>query len=117
LVIRGKFDPDSHNFGPGQLFDNATYIGNIRFIIFFGLAIFAGWHLDEVGRWLWHLFGEELVVSSAKEKWHRIVVVVMGGCGIIVALLHMHLVYLKRRRRPRDAQDAMHWQSIRKPEE
>lgn len=104
---RKRFDPSNYNSGPGQIFDNTTYVGNIRSIVFFGLAIFIGWHLDEIGRWLWHQFGEELIVSPAKERWHRIVVIALGSGGIIFSLLHMHLVFLKRRRQARDAQDAL----------
>lgn len=101
---RKKWDPRNYNSGPGQIFDNDSYAGNFRFVVFSCMAMYVGWHLDEVARWLWLQFGEVLVVSPAKEKWHRMVTVALCSGGIIMGLLNMHMIFLKRRNKIKEAE-------------
>lgn len=101
---RKKWDPRNYYFGPGQIFDSDSYIGNFRSIVFSCLVMYVGWHLDEAGRWLWHQFGEVLVVSPAKERWHRMVTVALCSVGIILGLLNMHRIFLRRRNKVKEAE-------------
>lgn len=97
-----KGDPRNYYMGAGQFFDSYTYIGNIRSIALFSLMTYIGWHFDEIGRWLWHQFGNELIVSSGKERWHRMVVVAMGTGGSIVSVLFMYRIFLKRHKQNKE---------------
>jgi len=101
---RKKWDPRNYNSGSGQIFDNDSYSGNIRFIVFSCLAMYVGWHFDEAARWLWHQFGEVLVVSPAKEKWHRMVAIALCAGGIIMGLLNMHMIFFKRRKKTKETE-------------
>jgi cytochrome bd-type quinol oxidase subunit 1 len=90
-------DPRNYYMGEGQLFDPKSIAGNVRTIILGILVCVAGWHLDEFGRWLWRQFGNELIVSSGKETWHRIVSTIIGMIFVVSALIDIARIFFQRR--------------------
>lgn len=84
--------------GPGQIFDGRSYAGSIRFIVFSILVIYVGWHADDVGRWIFHQFGENLIVSPGQEAWHQMVALGMGIVGIVIGLINIYTQYTGRKR-------------------
>lgn len=94
-----KWDPKNSNREPGQIFDRTTYMGQLRLMAFGLLTIFGGRHIDEAGQWLWHQFGEELVVSPAKAAWHGIVAFGFGLSFVIMSIVSMLLIYNDRKER------------------
>jgi hypothetical protein len=81
---------------PGQIFDGRTYAGCVRFIVFSFLVIYVGGHADDIGRWIWHQFGETLTASPGKEAWHRVVALGMGTVGIVIGLIDIYKIYTSR---------------------
>lgn len=82
---------------PGQFFDNGTYAGNLRSIVVFILMIYIGGYIDDIGRWIWHQYGEELIVSPGQEMWHQVVARAIGVVGIIFSLRNMQSIHTKHR--------------------
>lgn len=83
---------------PGQLFDNESYVGNILSIVVFFSMICIGGYIDDIGRWIWHQYGEELIVSPGKEAWHKVVARTIGVVGIIFSLINMQSIYANRKK-------------------
>ena len=86
-------------FEPGQFFDRATYTGHIRAIILGFLVIFGGRHIDEAGQWLWRQFGNELVVTPEKARWHATVALGLGLLFVIPGIASILRVYNDRQRK------------------
>ncbi len=92
-----KDDPKNLFMGKGQLFDLDSVKGRLNGIFFGMVVCLIGWNIDDIGRWIWYQFGNELLVSQQKEAWHQTVAMVMG-LGIITINI-VQLAFLIRTRR------------------
>ncbi|MDD2701904.1 MAG: hypothetical protein PHH36_11815 [Sideroxydans sp.] len=93
-----KDNPRNYYMGKGQLFDHHSIRGNANSILLGLLVCIVGWNIDEIGRWLWHQFGNELIVSHQKESWHRMVAMAIGLGITLISLLQLISVLRTRNR-------------------
>lgn len=84
--------------GKGQFLDQTSYLGNIRLALLGCVLVIFGWYLDEIGHWLWHQFGEELVVQPGKMRRDVIAFIVMGCIAIVSAAVNLIRVFLLHRK-------------------
>lgn len=101
---RKRGDLRNYYLGKGQFFDTNSVLGNVRSLILGLFVCLVGWYLDEIGRWLWHQFGNELIVSPAKERWHRLVSTTMGLTLIVISLLQLIFIARDRRKQTKEAE-------------
>jgi hypothetical protein len=84
---------------PGGFFDPTTYFGSIKVFIFSLVFLLGAPHIDDFGKWLWRLFGKELIQNPGEEGTHLIVFSALGAFGCVISIWNMSKIYRMRRSR------------------
>ena len=81
----------------GDFFDKYTYKGNLRSLVFWLCAFSFMWFFHEIYAWFGSLFDMSYEIDIKRQKWSRVMAVLIGGGGILVSV--SLLVYLPFRRK------------------
>lgn len=88
----------SHS-GPGEIFDHMSVLGNIRFLILTCAITYVLWHSYEITYWIESLFYDDPTpINPVKQRWSRLWALIIGGVGVLAAVVSMALIPIKRRR-------------------
>ena len=80
---------DSGFIGPGDWFDIRTYKGCIRAFLFWVAATYFMWHVHDFFAWERHIFSIPYEIDVAKQRWAQIWAWIIGGTGMVSALILM----------------------------
>ena len=90
-------------YGPGKLFDQRAFMGNIRGILLSCIFIAIGWHIYDLLAWWDSLWGVEAEIDPAKQSWARLWAVILGSIGIASSIAAMIMIPIQRRRAAKSA--------------
>jgi len=98
LLWLKQLDDSSKNWTkPGGWSDATTYAGNLKAFVLSLAFLLGASHVDDFGKWLWRLFGRELIQNQGAEGTHFIVFTAIGAFGCVACILNMLKIYRMRR--------------------
>ncbi len=84
--------------GPGKIFDQRSYWGNVRAIMFGLAAIYIGWHAYDILAWWDNLWGATPKINPGKQATAQFWSVIMGGGIVLISIACMIMIPINRRR-------------------